>query len=59
LHDINHVFGRRTILQCVHTREIFEHLAKIGVDYAQGVAAPVPLTRSHTKRNGAAAWDAA
>jgi diguanylate cyclase (GGDEF)-like protein/PAS domain S-box-containing protein len=59
LHDDNHAFGRHTILQCVHTREIFEHLATIGIDYAQGVAAPVLLTRPHAKGNGAAAWNAA
>jgi diguanylate cyclase (GGDEF)-like protein/PAS domain S-box-containing protein len=45
INDIAHVMGKRTIAECVESREILDHLREMGVDYAQGhfIAEPVAV----------------
>lgn len=46
INDMGHAMGKRTIAEAVESKEIFEELRRIGVDYAQGfgIAAPRPLS---------------
>jgi len=46
INDMGHAMGKRTIAEAVESKEVFEELRRIGVDYAQGfgIAAPRPLS---------------
>jgi len=43
---MGHAMGKRTIAEAVESKEIFEELRRIGVDFAQGfgIAPPRPLS---------------
>ena len=45
LNEIGHFLGRRTVAECVESREVLMRLRQIGVDYAQGfdIEKPFPL----------------
>jgi len=46
INDMGHAMGKRTIAEAVESKEIFDELRRIGVDYAQGfgIAQPRPLS---------------
>jgi diguanylate cyclase (GGDEF)-like protein/PAS domain S-box-containing protein len=46
INDMGHAMGKRTIAEAVESKEIFEELRRIGVDFAQGfgIAPPRPLS---------------
>lgn len=45
INDIGHVMGKHTIAECVESEAIFDMLAQIGVDFAQGycIDRPCPI----------------
>ncbi len=45
INEISHVMGKKTIAEFVESKEIFNLLAELGVDYAQGygVGKPIPI----------------
>lgn len=43
LNEIGHFLGRRTVAECVESREVLTRLRQIGVDYAQGFGIERPF----------------
>jgi len=45
IHELSHLFGKKTIAEYVESEEIIEKLKEIGVDYAQGyhLGRPIPI----------------
>ncbi|MDO9104490.1 MAG: EAL domain-containing protein [Methylovulum sp.] len=45
INEVGHIMGKKTIAEFVENQQIFELLAELGVDYAQGygISQPVPL----------------
>ena len=45
IHELSHLFGKKTIAEYVESEDIIEKLNEIGVDYAQGyhLGRPVPI----------------
>lgn len=45
IHELSHIFGKKTIAEYVENEDIIEKLKEIGVDFAQGyhLGRPVPL----------------
>ena len=45
INEVGHIMGKKTIAEFVENQQIFEVLAELGVDYAQGygIGKPVPL----------------
>ena len=45
INEVGHIMGIKTIAEYAHSEAIIQHLAEMGVDYAQGhaIGAPMPL----------------
>jgi len=45
IHELSHLFGKKTIAEYVESEEIIDKLKEIGVDYAQGyhLGKPIPI----------------
>jgi len=54
INDMGHAMGKRTIAEAVESKEIFEELRHIGVDYAQGYGVAPPRLLSTLQTNAEA-----
>jgi len=43
LNEIGHFLGKKTVAECVESREVLVRLRQIGVDYAQGFGIEEPF----------------
>ena len=43
LNETGHFLGRKTVAECVESREVLARLRQLGVDYAQGFGIEEPV----------------